>query len=84
MYYVYLIKKHGADEIYIGYTNNLKRRYSEHNRVGTVWELLYYEAYKARKDAMLREKRLKQYGKALGQLKRRIQHSLVMTRKVRD
>jgi len=49
-----------------------------------IWTLVYYEAYKARKDAMLREKRLKDHGKALGQLKRRIEHSLGMTRKVRD
>ena len=72
------------NEIYIGYSNNLKRRFVEHNRGGRVWELMYYEAYKARKDAMLREKRLKYYGKALGQLKRRLLHSLVMPRKVRD
>jgi predicted GIY-YIG superfamily endonuclease len=51
MYYVYLLKKYNDDEIYIGHTNNLKRRFNEHNRAGKIWELLYYEAYKARKDA---------------------------------
>jgi predicted GIY-YIG superfamily endonuclease len=77
MYYVYIIKKCSCKETYFGYTTNLKRRFQEHNITGNKWELVYYEAYKARKDAMLREKRLKYSGKALGQLKRRIPQSLV-------
>jgi putative endonuclease len=80
MHYVYILKKRKDGEIYIGYTDNLKRRIKEHNAGNNVWELVYYEAYKARKDASLREKRLKYYGKALGQLKRRINNSLVMTK----
>ena len=52
MYYVYLLRKCKDNEIYVGYSNNLKRRFGEHNRGGKVWELLYYEAYKARKDAI--------------------------------
>ena len=77
MYYVYIIKKCNDSEIYIGFTNNLKRRFKEHNRSRVKWTLVYYEAYKARKDALLREKRLKYFGNALGQLKRRIALSLV-------
>jgi putative endonuclease len=84
VYYVYILKRFSDNEIYIGYTNNLKRRFKEHNRGARIWTLVYYEAYKARKDALLREKRLKHHGRALGQLKRRVNHSLVMTRKVRD
>ena len=84
MYYVYVLIRYSNEEIYIGYTNNLKRRVKEHNRGRRIWALVYYEAYKARKDAMFREKRLKYHGRALGQLKKRIHHSLVMTRKVRD
>ena len=83
MHYVYILKKQKDGEIYIGCTNNLKRRFREHNAGSTIWELIYYEAYKARKDAYLRERRLKYYGQALGQLKRRITNSLVMTKKVR-
>ena len=77
MYYVYIIKKYSNNEIYIGFTSNLKRRFKEHNATGEKWELIYYEAYKARKDAILREKRLKYFGRALGQLKRRISQSLL-------
>jgi hypothetical protein len=51
MYYVYIIKKCSNDKIYIGFTNNLKRRFKEHNATGVKWKLIYYEAYKARKDA---------------------------------
>lgn len=76
MYYVYIIKKYCSGEIYIGFITNLKRRFKEHDKKNRC-ELIYYEAYKARKDALLREKRLKYYGKALGQLKRRISQSLI-------
>ncbi len=77
MHYVYIFKKRNNEEIYIGCTNNLKRRSREHNVHGMKWDLIYYQAYKARKDAYLREERLKYYGQALGQLKRRIKNSLV-------
>ncbi|MCK4941407.1 GIY-YIG nuclease family protein [candidate division WOR-3 bacterium] len=43
MYYVYLLEKYEDDEIYIGLTNNLKRRFSEHNHGGKIWELVYYD-----------------------------------------
>jgi hypothetical protein len=54
MYYVYIIRKCSNSELYIGFTTNLKRRFREHNTKNKC-ELIYYEAYKARKDAMLRE-----------------------------
>jgi len=41
-------------------------------------ELVYYEAYRSRKDAENREYQLKKYGNALGHLKRRISDSLEM------
>lgn len=37
-----------------------------------LWELIYFEAYKDQKLALTRERRLKYYGKALAQLKKRI------------
>ena len=78
MHYVYILRNQDDSSIYIGFTNDLKRRIREHNSKNTtVWELVYYEAYKAKEDALLREKRLKYYGKALGQLKRRIENSLL-------
>ncbi len=77
MYYVYIIRKCNNNALYIGYTSNLKRRFKKHNSAQVKWILIYYEAYKARKDALLREKRVKYFGKALAQLKRRITLSLV-------
>mgnify|MGYP001562410453 CR=1 FL=1 len=91
MYYVYVIRK--ADgKIYIGYTNDLKRRVSEHKsktralgkpsaRPSTNFgalepELIYYEAYKDKIDAQDREKKLKQRGRSIKWLKERIKNSL--------
>jgi len=85
MFYVYIIKSRKTGEIYIGLTNNLKRRIEEHNQGNSIstksnapWELIYFEGYKSEKDAILREKGLKYFGKALGQLKRRIKNSLLI------
>jgi len=39
-------------------------------------ELIYYEAFKSKMDAQNREQHLKQYGNALGHLKKRISRSL--------
>lgn len=81
MYYVYIIKNE-IGELYYGYTNNLRKIFFEHNSNKSfstknhLWKLIYYEAYFDSKDAIDREKRLKNYGQALGQLKRRIKKSL--------
>lgn len=65
--------------IYIGSTNNLKRRLLEHNSGGVFstkrympWTLLYFEAYIIENLARLREKRLKYNGNAIRELKKRI------------
>ncbi|MFA4817664.1 MAG: GIY-YIG nuclease family protein [Parcubacteria group bacterium] len=81
MFYVYLLKNENF-ELYYGCTKNLKKRFFEHNNSKSFatknhgWKLVYYEAYLAKDDAWEREKQLKQYGQALGQLKRRIKKSL--------
>lgn len=83
MYYVYLLKSESDQKLYIGSTNDLKRRVIEHN-TGAVrstkaripFTLRYYEAYKIEQDARSREYSLKKDGKALGQLKRRIAKSI--------
>jgi len=74
MYYVYLIENRKRKELYIGYTNNLKRRLEEHRNKNP--ELIYYEAYKNEKDARSREKKLKQRGQSIRWLKNRVKHSL--------
>ena len=65
MYYVYFLSLNNK-QVYTGMTTNLKRRISEHNR-GKVAstakrlpaELIGYEAYRLKTDAVRRERYLK-------------------------
>lgn len=67
MYYVYLLENQNDKSWYTGYTSDLKRRINEHqNRSGCRttalkkdWQLIYYEAYVLKSDALGREKFLK-------------------------
>lgn len=85
MFYVYLLKSKKDNNLYLGSTNDLKRRFKEHNS-GLVtstksripFELVYYEAYKSEEDARKREQSLKLRAKALVQLKKRIQGCLIL------
>jgi len=69
MYYVYVLKIN--EKFYIGYTEDLRRRFKEHCKKGMV-ELIYYESYKYKSFATKREKKLKHYGSAWRALKQRI------------
>ncbi len=75
MYYVYVLRK-GDGALYIGYTNDLKRRMSEHK--DKIPKLIYYESYKHILDAQDRERKLKQRGHAVKELKKRIENSLTI------
>ena len=83
MFYTYVLKSKKDGQLYIGSTNDLRKRFKEHN-AGKVlstksripFELIYYEAYKADKDARLRESKLKLRSRAFEQLKKRIQNSI--------
>ncbi len=63
MYYVYMLKSKGIKPVtYIGYTNNLKNRFSLHNAGkgakftrGRKWVLIYKEKFKSKKEAISRE-----------------------------
>ena len=66
-YWVYIVGNRGATTIYIGVTNDIKRRISEH-KLGEVPGftkrykcdiLLYFEEYNNIKSAISREKELK-------------------------
>ncbi len=65
-YYVYVLKSEKDNMNYVGYTNNLKKRVSEHNE-GKVestknrlpLKLIYYEGCLNQLDAIKREKYLK-------------------------
>ena len=74
MYYVYFIRNKKENKSYIGYTKDLKRRLSEHQDKKP--DLIYYEAYKSKKDAYNREQKLKQRGQSIRWLKERIKNSL--------
>lgn len=83
MFYVYVLRSLRDGRLYTGYTNDLKKRVSEHNlgrtvstRFRTPFELMYYEAYKSERDARNREHNLKLRANALNQLKRRLKFSL--------
>ena len=83
MYYLYILKSARDRKLYIGSTNDLKRRLSEHNSGKEVstksripFELRYYEAFSSESEARKREYSLKKDGNALTQLKRRLPESL--------
>jgi putative endonuclease len=66
VFYVYILKSRHRNFIYTGFTSNLKKRFQEHNnkqelstKVFSPFELIHYEAYKNKKDAIRREKYLK-------------------------
>lgn len=83
MYYLYILKSKVDKNLYIGSTNDLRRRLTEHNsgknrstKARAPLELRYYEAYFNEKNARHREWSLKRNGRALAQLKLRIFDSL--------
>ena len=66
MFYIYILKSSIDNKLYTGFTGNLKKRFSEHNSGGVEstknrrpLELIYYEAYKEKDNALKREKFLK-------------------------
>jgi putative endonuclease len=90
MHYVYFIKSKGCNFQYIGSTDDLKNRLSEHNRGDGLstkpyapFELVYYEAYSDKNDALDREKALKHHGSVIGHLKKRLKNSLKCEKSVK-
>jgi len=66
-YYTYIAYNAKHDKFYIGQTNNLCKRITEHNlgvsnytsKYDGKWEMLYKEEFNSRSDAMQRERFLK-------------------------
>jgi len=66
MHYVYVLRSLNHEWIYVGSTNSVKRRFQEHKR-GEVqstkpyrpFQLLFYEAFISKNDAIRRENYLK-------------------------
>lgn len=86
MFYVYILQSLKNKTLYIGFTEDLKKRLIEHNEGSNPstkryvpWKLIYYEARIEKTDAKRREKYLKttQGGRLL---KRRIKDYLYKLR----
>ena len=66
MYTLYILYSESLDRYYVGYTNDVPRRISEHNRskgkytdAGIPWVVIYTETFNTKKSAMDREKYIK-------------------------
>ena len=66
MYTVYILYSSSIDKFYVGYTNDLTRRFTEHNRKkgkftdqGIPWKIVRKEDYELKSEAMDREKFIK-------------------------
>lgn len=66
MYYVYVLQSLKNNQLYIGYSEDLKRRFEEHNTGKNIstkpyapWKIVFYEAHLNQLDALIREKYLK-------------------------
>ena len=82
MFYVYILQSLKNKRLYTGFTANLRDRFNEHEK-GKVSStkkirplmLIYYEAYRAEKDARIREKFLK-----MGQGREFIKKNIIYSR----
>ncbi len=68
MFKVYILKNNLTNKHYIGSTNNLIRRITEHNRGQTkstnqkgIWKIIYTEKYDNSLEAKRRERLIKSY-----------------------
>ena len=66
MFVLYILYSEKLDRFYVGYTNDIERRISEHNRIkgkytdtGLPWKIVYSENYPDKKSAMSRERFIK-------------------------
>ena len=66
MYYVYVIQSERDKRYYIGYASNLEKRLNSHNvglqrwtRNKGPWKLVYSESFINKRDAIIRERELK-------------------------
>ncbi|WP_373709516.1 GIY-YIG nuclease family protein [Kaistella sp.] len=65
-YFVYVLKSQKDGRLYKGQTSDLNERVKQHNSGKTKstkgfmpWELVYFETFQTREEAVLREKYLK-------------------------
>jgi len=84
-YYTYVLQSKKDGHLYTGATDDLRKRFSEHNAGESLWTrgrglfaLIYYEVCKNRGDAFAREKYLKT-GRGKLFLKKRLKRFLSRT-----
>lgn len=65
-YYVYVLKSVNFGRRYIGFTRNVAKRLRQHNAGKTIstkpylpWEVLFFEEFGTKEEALMREKFLK-------------------------
>ena len=71
-YYIYILASRRNGTLYIGVTNNIKRRINEHKykliegftEKYNVNRLVYFEEHNEAREALIREKRLKKWNRA--------------------
>ena len=85
MYYIYVLQSKKDKNWYTGYTDDLRKRFKEHNENKVYstksrgpFELIYYEACLNQQDATSREKYLKT-GMGKRYLKNRLKRFLSLT-----
>lgn len=66
MYFVYVLRSLTNQQLYVGFTEDLKERLATHNRGEVIstkaqrpWEMIFYECYTNKMDALRREQYLK-------------------------
>jgi len=79
MFYMYILKSKIDASFYVGSTNDLRRRLSEHNSGKSIytkhllpWKVIYYEAYSTYDSAFKREMGLKKRARSWQELMKRI------------
>jgi putative endonuclease len=65
-WYTYIIYSSSTDRYYVGHTHNLSLRLERHNsgnsrstKHGIPWEIVYFEVYPTKSEAMKREYEIK-------------------------
>ena len=84
-YYVYILQSFKNNKWYTGYTNDLRKRFNQHQQNKSVYtkgrgpfKLIYYEASLREEDTIARERYLKS-GMGKRYLKNRLKRSLSLT-----